>query len=96
MLDTNENEVIITELKTKVEDVIPLGFICEDFIFQFSNNEFDQKASYRLRKNKKINFDKVQYMATSQEPSNNQIRDYASNQDIFLVTAVMTQNHLPD
>ena len=35
-------------------------------------------------------------MSTSTESSNNQIRDYCSNQDIFLITGVMSQNHMPD
>lgn len=82
--------MLITCLKETVEDVIPLGFISEDFIFQLCNNEFIVKHSYKLKQNKNMKFDKIQYQAVSTEISNNLIRDYATNQEVFLVTAVLT------
>ena len=87
--------MVLTELKKDLDDVIPLGYICEDFIHQFSNCNFEVKHSYKLRKNKKLTFDRVSYMATSNEPTNNLIRDYTVNQDIFLTVAILSQNHMP-
>jgi hypothetical protein len=54
------------------------------------------KHSYKLRKSKKVEFEKVQYMTTSNEQSNNLIRDFAVNQEIFVTTAVLSPSHLPD
>ena len=65
LANATENDVVKTELKAKIEDVIPLGYIFEDFINQFSNANFQVKANYKLRKNKNLSFDKVQYMASS-------------------------------
>ncbi len=73
-------QVLLTELKGKVEDVIPWGYVCEDFIFQFTNGNFEIKSSYRLRKSKRLSFDKVDYYASSHEATNNLIRDFAVNQ----------------
>lgn len=86
---------MLTELKKDLNDVIPLGYICEDFIHQFSNGNFEVKHSYKLKKNRKLNFDRVNYMATSNEPTNNLIRDYTVNQEIFLTVAMLSQNHMP-
>ena len=33
-------DVLVTELKSKSEDVIPWGYICEDFISQLTNGNF--------------------------------------------------------
>ena len=88
-------EVLITELKSKVEDVIPWGYICEDFIYNFTNGNFELKSSYRLRKSKKLNIGKIDYWATSNEVTNNLIRDFTVNQDIFLTAGIITHNYLP-
>ena len=42
-----------------------------------------------------MKFDKILYQAVSTEISNNLIRDFATNQEIFLVTGVLTENHMP-
>lgn len=88
-------EVVVTELKAKAEDVIPWGYICEDFIFNFTNGNFEIKSSYRLRKSKRLNIGKIDYWAASNEPTNNLIRDFTVNQDIFLTSGVITHNYLP-
>lgn len=90
-----ENEVVVVELKAKLEDIIPWGYICEDYLHQFSNGNFEMKNSYRLRKNKKLTFNKIDYYVASHEMANNLLRDFAVNQEIFITTGVLTQNHLP-
>lgn len=87
--------MVITELKSKTEDVIPWGYICEDFIYNFTNGNFELKSSYRLRKSKRLNIGKIDYWATSNETTNNLIRDFTVNQDIFITTGIITHNYLP-
>jgi len=70
----------VTELKSKPEDVIPLGYVCEDFIFKYTNGSFSLKSSYRLRTNKKIKISKIDYWVNSNEQSNNIIRDFLVNE----------------
>ncbi len=88
-------EVLVTELKGKVEDVIPWGYFCEDFLFNFTNSNFELKSSYRLRKSKRLNIGKIDYWAASSEPTNNFIRDLAVNQEVFITTGIITHNYLP-
>jgi hypothetical protein len=95
LLRISEFEVLQTELKAKLEDVIPYGFVCEDFIYHYTNSNFETKNSYRLRKSKKLNVAKVDYMVNSNEQTNNFIRDFTVNQEIFLTVAIITQTHLP-
>ena len=90
-----ELQILQTQLKSKLEDVIPLGYICQDFIHHFTNSNFETKNSYRLRKNKKLGFGKIDYLAVSNEQTNNLIRDFTVNQEIFYTTAVITASHLP-
>lgn len=78
-----------------MEDVIPLGYICEDFINNYTNSNFETKNSYRLRKNKKSTFAKVDYLVVSNEQTNNLIRDFTVNQETFSTTPIITSNHLP-
>ncbi len=40
LVKMDEYCVLVTELKEKLEDVIPLGYICEDFIHHFNNENF--------------------------------------------------------
>jgi hypothetical protein len=89
-------EVLVTELKSKVEDVIPWGYICEDFLFNFTNSNFEVKSSYRLRKSKRLNIGKLDYWSSSNESSNNLIRDLAVNQEVFITTGIITHNYLPN
>jgi hypothetical protein len=65
VLTVKPTEVLITELKGKIEDVIPWGYICEDFIYNFTNGNFELKSSYRLRKSKRLNIGKIDYWAAS-------------------------------
>lgn len=53
------------------------------------------KNSYRLRKSKKLNFVKHDYYVTTSEQTNNVIRDFTVNQEIFVTTGVVTHNYLP-
>jgi hypothetical protein len=86
--------VVTSELKP-VEDIIPWGYVCEDYLHQYTNGNFVSKNSYRLRKSKKLTFSKVDYWVAAKENSNNLIRDLTVNQDIFLASGVMTASHLP-
>ena len=95
LLTIQEEEVVVTELKSKLEEVIPLGYIFEDFMHHYTNSSFEMKNSFRLRNNNKIKVGKLDYMVASNEPSNNLIRDYAVNQEIFMTVPILTQNHLP-
>ena len=76
--------------------MIPFGYLCEDFIHQLSNNNFETKASYKLKKSKRLNFEKIHYMTTCNEMSNNIIRDYSVNQEIFLNVGLLSANHIPE
>lgn len=96
LLNVTDSEVVVTELKAKIEDVVPFGYICEDFIYHFNNENFEMKNSYRLRKNKRLSFDKIDYMAICNEMTSNFIRDSTVNQEIFFSVGVLTQNHLPN
>lgn len=87
---------MLTQLKTRLEDVIPFGYLCEDFIHQLSNNNFETKASYKLRRSKRLSFEKIHYMTTCTEMSNNIIRDYSVNQEIFLNVGLLSGNHIPE
>jgi hypothetical protein len=95
VLNVKPTEVVITELKKRPEDVIPWGYICEDFINHFTNGNFELKSTYRLRKSKRLNIEKIDYWAASNEPTSNLIRDFTVNQDIFLTSGIITNNYLP-
>jgi hypothetical protein len=87
---------VVTQLKTHIEDILPWGYISEDYLDQYINGNFTLKSSYRLRKNKKLTFSsKLDYWVTVNEPSNNLIRDLTVNQEVFIVTGVLTIAHLP-
>lgn len=75
--------------------MIPWGYICEDFLFNFTNSNFEVKSSYRLRKSKRLNIGKLDYWAASNESTNNLIRDLAVNQEVFITTGIITHNYLP-
>lgn len=53
--------MVVTELKSNIDDIIPWGYICEDYLHQYTNGNFAMKNSYRLRKNKKLTFNKIDY-----------------------------------
>ena len=69
------------ELKEKYEEVIPLGFVNEQFCSEFINQGFEAKNSYRLKENKgiKIN-EKIDYWISINQTVSNIIRDNVVNQ----------------
>jgi hypothetical protein len=95
VLNVKPTDVVVTELKKRAEDVIPWGYICEDFIYHFTNGSFELKSTYRLRKSKRLNIEKIDYWAASGETNSNLIRDFTVNQDIFLTSGIITHNYLP-
>ena len=58
-------EVVVRELKAKREEVLPWGYFCEDYMHQYTNNNFETKNSYRLRKGRRTSFDKVAYWSNA-------------------------------
>jgi hypothetical protein len=75
LADKNEFIVFTRELKEKLSDVVPYGYVCEDFLTQLINSEFETKNSYRLRPSRKINIQKLEYWLTPNEAVSNYIRD---------------------
>ncbi len=53
-LKVRPEEVVIKRLKQKPEEVIPLGFVHEQFCFDYISSNFETKNSYRLKGNKNI------------------------------------------
>lgn len=71
----------IKKLKDKPEEVIPIGYIFEEFCLDFVNSNFEAKHSYRLKGNKNVIVnDKIDYWATINENAGNMIRDNIVNQ----------------
>lgn len=54
-----ESVVVGRELKKSASSVVPLGYVCEDFLSQLINNDFETKNSYRLKPSRRVAVDKL-------------------------------------
>jgi hypothetical protein len=54
-----ESLVVNRELKASASSVVPLGYVCEDFLSQLINNDFETKNSYRLKSCRRVAIDKL-------------------------------------
>lgn len=73
--------MIVIELKSRIEEVIPWGYICEDYLWHLVNNNFVSKNSYRLKKSKRLQIvEKLEYWIGMNEAASNLVRDYTVNQ----------------
>ena len=80
-----------------MEAVIPLGYVLEEFSFDYINSNFETKNSYRLKGNKKIEVhDKVDYWISLNSNAGNAIRDFVVNEEIFESCPVLSISHLPE
>lgn len=60
--------------------MIPLGFVHEQFCFDYISNNFETKNSYKLKGNKNIMVnDKVEFWVTLNGAAGNTIRDKVVN-----------------
>lgn len=56
-----ESVVVVRELKASAGTVVPLGYVCEDFLAHLINNDFETKNSYRLKPSRRVAIDKLEY-----------------------------------
>lgn len=74
-------QIMVKKLKERPEEVIPLGYVFEEFSFNYINGNFEAKNTYRLKGNKAVEVvDKIDYWVTINSNSGNAIRDYVVNQ----------------
>lgn len=77
--------------------MIPLGFIHEQFCFDYINNGFEGRDSYKLKPSKKIQIkEDVQFWVSINEYAVNVLRNKVINSDIFYHCPVLGIGHLPE
>lgn len=68
----------------------------EQFSFDFINNNFETKNSYRLGANRNIHVrEKIDYWVNLNGTASNVIRDNVINEEIYCTLPVLSFAHLP-